>query len=194
MTSAAPSARPAARAVNHIGLTVPHIFEAIDWYTRVLGFVHVMGPRVLQAASAATHETPGLFGPRFRKAYQAHLLTGNGVGIELFEFIEPAVERPDNNMRYWQHGYWHLCFTDADPGALAQKIVDAGGRQRIPVTKFVPGKPYELVYCEDPFGNVIEIFSHDYREVFGGWPQAGMSVAPTMLSREEHAAARAAAA
>jgi len=37
------------RALNHIGLTVPDIHAAIDWYGRVLGFRRIMGPRRLEA-------------------------------------------------------------------------------------------------------------------------------------------------
>ena len=79
-------------ALNHVGLTVPDIFAAIDWYGRVFGATHIMGPRLLAAAEKATHETPGIFGPKFRKAYQAHLLLANGAGHELLQFIEPPVE------------------------------------------------------------------------------------------------------
>jgi len=42
-------------ALNHIGLTVPDIFAAIDWYTRLFGATHIMGPRLLEAAAKATH-------------------------------------------------------------------------------------------------------------------------------------------
>lgn len=173
------------RPVNHIGLTVPDVFAAIDWYRDVLGFTHIMGPRVLEAASRATHETPSIFGPRFRKAYQAHLLAGNGVGLELFQFIEPAVERPADNFEYWKVGVFHICVTDPDVAGLARKIVEAGGRQRVPVFEFIPGRPYQLVYCEDPWGNIIEIFSHSYAEAFANWPQPGMTVPPKMITREE---------
>ena len=39
------------------------------------------------------------------------------------------------------------------------------------VRKYYPGeKPYRMVYCEDPFGNVIEAFSHSYAETFGNMP------------------------
>ena len=31
------------RALNHIGLTVPDIHAAIDWYGRVFGFRRIMG-------------------------------------------------------------------------------------------------------------------------------------------------------
>ncbi|HVL34035.1 MAG TPA: VOC family protein [Burkholderiales bacterium] len=172
-----------ARVVNHVGLTVPDIFAAIDWYGEVLGFSHIMGPRLLEAASAATHETPAIFGPRFRKAYQAHLLSGNGVGLELFQFIEPAVERRADNFEYWKAGIFHLCVTDPDVEGLARRIAARGGRQRIPAFEFVPGRPYRLVYCEDPWGTVIEVMSHSYAEVFANWPQPGMSAAPRFVTR-----------
>ena len=58
-------------------------------------------------------QTPSIFGPQFRKAYQAHMLAGNGVGLELFQFIEPPVERPTDNFEYWKISgspilTWHL--------------------------------------------------------------------------------------
>lgn len=181
------SAIPFPRPVNHIGLTVPDIFAAIDWYRDVLGFSHIMGPRVLEAGSHATHETPSIFGPRFRKAYQAHMLAGNGVGLELFQFIDPAVERRPDNFEYWKIGVFHICVTDPNVEALARRIVEAGGRQRVPVFEFVPGRPYRLVYCEDPWGNIIEVFSHSYAEAFANWPQPGMTAAPKFVTREEAA-------
>lgn len=181
------NAVPLPRPINHVGLTVPDIFAAIDWYRDVLGFSHIMGPRVLEAASEATHETPSIFGPRFKKAYQAHMLSGNGVGLELFQFIEPAVERRADNFEYWKVGVFHICVTDPNVDALAKRIVAAGGRQRMPVFEFVPGREYRLVYCEDPWGNVVEVISHSYAEVFANWPQPGMTAAPRFVTREEAA-------
>ena len=178
------------RVINHIGLTVPDIFAAIDWYRDVLGFTHIMGPRVLEANSQATHETPSIFGPRFRKAYQAHMLSGNGVGLELFEFVDPPVERRADNFEYWKVGVFHICVTDPNIEAMAQRIVAAGGRQRVPVFQFVPGRPYRLVYCDDPWGNVIEVFSHSYAEAFANWPQPGMTATPAFVTREEAAKGR----
>ncbi|WP_153110849.1 hypothetical protein [Propionivibrio limicola] len=44
---------------------------------------------------------------------------------------------------------------------MAEKIVAAGGKQRMPVREYFPGeKPYRMVYMEDPFGNILEIYSH----------------------------------
>lgn len=174
-----------AGAVNHIGLTVPDIFAAIDWYTKVLGCRHIMGPRVLAPAQRATHETGNILGPRFRKAYQAHVVAANGVGIELFQFIDPPVEKPEDNMQYWRCGYWHLCFTAPEIEDTLACILANGGKQRCEIFEFVPGRPYKLVYCEDPFGNVIELFSHDYSQVFSDWPQPGMTSAPVFVNRAD---------
>jgi catechol 2,3-dioxygenase-like lactoylglutathione lyase family enzyme len=170
-------------AFNHVGLTVPDVFAAIDWYDAVFGFRLIMGPRLLQPAVAATHETPSVFGANFQRAYQAHLLSANGVGLELFQFVEPEVEPAEDVMHYWRRGIFHICLTDPDVAGRTEKIRAHGGKQRCPVFGFVPGRPFELVYCEDPWGTIIELMSHSYAEVFGNWPQPGMSVQPTMIER-----------
>ena len=172
------------RALNHIGITVPDIWGAIDWYGDVFGFTRVMGPRVLAADSSATHETPAIFGARFRKAYQAHLITANGIGLELFQFVDPPVERSADNFQYWRAGLWHLAFTAPDIDDFCERIVKAGGKRRVPTFQFIPGRPYALIYCEDPWGNIIELFSHHYIEAFGNWPQPGMTGTPLMLNRD----------
>lgn len=158
------------RAFNHIGITVTDIEHAIQWYSEVFGFKLIMGPRVLKPTVEATAETEQILGPRFKKAFQAHLVTANGVGIELFQFVDPIAEQPSENMKYWNVGYWHLCITDPNIEDLVQKISDAGGKIRTKVWNFIPGTDRKLAYCEDPFGNVIEIFSHSYEQTFANWP------------------------
>lgn len=170
MTNSTAEPAGAPRALNHVGITVPDIEQALRWYQEVLGCVHVMGPRRLDVAAAETPEVAGILGPRFRKALQAHLVTANGVGLELFQFIDPPVQAPAENMSYWTTGYWHLCFTVADIEGLTARIVASGGRQRTEIVSFIPGTDRRLVYCEDPFGNVIELFSHSYEQTFANWP------------------------
>jgi predicted enzyme related to lactoylglutathione lyase len=163
-----------ASAVNHIGVTVPDIRAAIPWYEAVFGFRCIMGPRVLRGDAAATAETKTIFGPDFRVAYQAHLLTASGVGIELFQFVDPPELPRTRVIDHLTPGPWHLCLTEPDVTAGAARIVDAGGSQLAPVSDFVPGRPWQLVYCADPWGTVIELMSHSYAEVFANWPQPGM--------------------
>lgn len=171
------------RALNHVGMTVPDIWGAIDWYGAVLGFAHVMEPSVLQAGSAATHETPSIFGARFRKAHQAHLTT-NGIGLELFQFVDPRVAEPAEKIEYWRRGYWHLAFTAPDIDECCERIVASGGKRHIPTFEFIPRRRYRLIYCEDPWGNILELFSHHYQEAMGNWPQPGMRDESMMLTRD----------
>lgn len=160
-------------ALNHIGITVPDIHAAIDWYGKVFGFRRIMGPRRLEPKLSDTAESGHILGPRFRKALEAHLVTANGIGLELFQFLEPETETPEDNLEYWKTGVWHLCFTDPDIEGLTDRIVAEGGKKRTEVWEFVPGTDRKLCYCEDPFGNVIEIFSHSYEQTFANWPKEG---------------------
>ena len=35
------------------------------------------------------------------------------------------------------------------------------------IREYFPGeKPYKMVYCEDPFGNIVEIYTHSYELVY----------------------------
>lgn len=183
---------PAALAVNHVGVTVPDIHAAIDWYGSVFGFRCIMGPRELTAAGHA--EASPVFGAGFRRAWQAHLLTGNTVGIELFQFIDPPTRelRPDQEtapgregMPWLQPGLWHLCITHPDVPAMVERIVEHGGALLAPPYQFVPGRPWMLAYSTDPWGTVLELMSHSYAEAFSNWPQPGQLVPPTLVPRPD---------
>lgn len=176
--------RAAMLATNHLGITVPDVRAAITWYSEVFGFRCIMGPRVLRAAAAATAETSSILGRDFGMAYQAHLLTANGVGLELFQFVEPETEPRVNGLGWQRRGPWHVCFTVSDIDAQAQRIVAAGGEQLGEVAHFVPGKSWALVYTRDPWGTVVELMSHSYAEVFANWPQPGASEETEWLNDE----------
>jgi hypothetical protein len=98
------------------------------------------------------------------------MVSANGVGIELFQFIEPASElRPEeNNFEYWKIGpYSHICLTEPNIEKFAEKIASTGGKRRTDVMELTPGSGKKICFCEDPFGNVIEIYSHSYEEFWG---------------------------
>jgi hypothetical protein len=71
----------AARAFNRVGMTVPDIDRAIDWYGAVLGF-QLIYRRTLEHRPAVP-EVREIFGPRLGRAHQAHMLGANGVGLEI---------------------------------------------------------------------------------------------------------------
>ena len=95
-------------------------------------------------------------------------------GIDTAIFIS----RERDDARYFRHGY---CYMEPDHGdyhwdqsnfdeshfcleGRIKLIEQHGGRRRMrQVRHYFPGqKPYRMVYCEDPFGNIIELYSHSY--------------------------------
>ncbi|MCG8533162.1 MAG: lactoylglutathione lyase family protein [Desulfovibrionales bacterium] len=150
------------RNFSHIGLSVTDLEKAVKFYTEVMGWYLIMPPtEILQDDSAIGVMCDDVFGKGWGKFKIAHLSTGDRIGVEIFEF--PNAERRENNFEYWKTGIFHYSVQDNDVEGLAKKIVEHGGKQRMPVREYYPGdKPYRMVYCEDPFGNLVEIYSHSY--------------------------------
>jgi lactoylglutathione lyase family protein len=150
------------RAFSHIGLSVPDVEAALRFYTDVLGWYTIMEPTTItEDDSPIGVMCTDVFGAGWGSFRIAHMSTGDRVGVELFEFRN--AEKPENNFEYWKTSVFHFCVQDPDVEGLAERIVAAGGKQRMPVRYYFPGeKPYRMVYCEDPFGNILEVYSHSY--------------------------------
>jgi lactoylglutathione lyase family protein len=150
------------RSFSHVGISVPDLERAVDFYTSVMGWYVLMPPTdVPEDESPIGLMCRDVFGAGWGSFRIAHLATSDGIGVELFQFRN--AERPENNFEYWKTGVFHFCVQDPDVEGLARRIVAAGGKQRMPVRHYEPGsKPYRMVYCEDPFGNIVEIYSHSY--------------------------------
>jgi catechol 2,3-dioxygenase-like lactoylglutathione lyase family enzyme len=147
--------------VNHVGITVGDINAAIDFYVSALELELVAGPLHCDTTTAGADRRADVFGDRWGGMELAHLITTNEGGVELFQFLEPPVERPEENFRYWRIGPHHVAFTVADVPASVERIVAAGGKQRTAVYDVHAGA--FICYCEDPWGNVIEVVSTSYR-------------------------------
>ncbi|AFS70894.1 MULTISPECIES: lactoylglutathione lyase family protein [Exiguobacterium] len=150
------------RNFSHIGLSVPDLEAAITFYSEVMGWYVIMEPSdVIEDESPIGVMCTDVFGAGWKKFRIAHMATGDRVGIELFEF--PNNEQPENNFEFWKTGIFHYAIQDPDIEGMVEKIVAHGGKQRMPIREYYPGeKPYRMVYCEDPFGNLVELYSHSY--------------------------------
>ena len=73
------------------------------------------------------------------------------------------------NFEYWKTGIFHICLTDPEIETLAKRIDESGGKQRSKVWKLWPDKPYKVCYCEDPWGNIIELSSHNYEQTWSNY-------------------------
>jgi lactoylglutathione lyase family protein len=142
---------------------VPDLDRALEFYRDVMGWYVIMAPSdVLEDDSTAIGQMCiDVFGRGWERFRIAHLSTGDAIGIELFEFSQNRGESA--KFKPFKTGVFHFCVKDPDVEGLARSIVEAGGKQRMPIREYYPGeKPYRMVYMEDPFGNIIEIYSHSY--------------------------------
>lgn len=156
-------------SVGHVGVTVPDVDAAVEWYSRALGWTLLMGPvDVTVADPRVAHQIRDVFEADDVAFRQAHMSTGGGVAVELFQFERPRPTNDRGDYDYWRVGYFHICLVDPDIEARAARIVEFGGVHRTPVRPIFPDEPYLFCYCEDPYGNVIELATHPHEDSFGG--------------------------
>ena len=137
----------------------------MKWYKEVFGFTVVREPiEFVPDDTLKGMAVKDIHGPSLKKVRMVWLSSANQVGFEIFEYIEPKAERRTNNFEYWKSGFMHIYITDPDIEGLCKKISETGGKQRSKVWEIVPDKGYKIAFCEDPFGNIIEIYSHSYEQ------------------------------
>jgi lactoylglutathione lyase family protein len=150
------------KTLSHIGLSVPDLERAVRFYQDVMGWYVIMPPTeiVEEPGTAIGVMCEDVFGKGWGSFRIAHMSTGDKMGVEIFEFNNN--ENPQE-FEYYKTGTFHFCVQDPNVEELVEKIVAHGGKQRMPVRYYYPGeKPYRMVYVEDPFGVIFEIYSHSY--------------------------------
>jgi catechol 2,3-dioxygenase-like lactoylglutathione lyase family enzyme len=162
-SSSFPSVYP--KIINHVAVSVPDLDLAVKWYKEVFGFTVIREPiEFVPDDTLIGMAVKDIHGPSLKKVRMVWLSSANQVSFEIFEYIEQKPERRTNNFEYWKSGFIHICITDPDIEGLCKKISETGGRQRSKVWEIVPDKGYKIAFCEDPFGNIIEIYSHSYEQ------------------------------
>ncbi len=165
------------KAVNHVAVSVTDIHQAMQWYSEILGMTVLVNPVEIPADTTKPENAElsdrvrTVFGPKFGKLLICHMSSVNGVGIELFQFVEPKAEFREDNFEYWKTGFFHIAVTDERIEELGNKIASSGGKKRTEVMELSPGSGKKICFCEDPFGNIIEIYSHSYEQF---WANAQM--------------------
>jgi catechol 2,3-dioxygenase-like lactoylglutathione lyase family enzyme len=93
------------KIINHIAVSVPDLDQAIKWYKEIFGFSMVRGPVELLADDSLTgRAVRDIHGPDLKKMRMASLNSGNQVGFEIFEYLEPKAQRRQDNFEYWKSG------------------------------------------------------------------------------------------
>jgi len=155
--------KPQPRAFAHVGVTVPDIDEAIEWYESVLGFERLMEAQTIagDGESQISELCLDVLG-EFEEVRIAHLGTGGQTAIELFEFREGKESEPNPK----EEGYFHVCVIDPNIEELAAEIEETGGDHHTEVWELFPGQRYRMTYCKDPWGNLLEIYTHGHERIY----------------------------
>lgn len=155
------------RPIAHIGLTVPDLEAAIAWYGDVLGY-EPLAPTGELRSGDGPHGViaDDLWKEAFTTVKVAHLGCDEGGVLELFEFATPEPVSSEQ-YEYWRVGWSHICVVDPDIEGLVATIVASGGRQISRIWTLFEGHPYRMAYTLDPWGNMVEIYTHSHAETYG---------------------------
>jgi hypothetical protein len=130
-----------------------------------MGFTVVRGPTELDTSDIQVgNALRNVFGSKFRRLRIVWLSSGNNIGFELFQFIKPKQVIKNQQIEYWAGGIIHVAITERNIEELTKRIVETGGRQLNDICELNPKKRHKLVFCSDPFGNIIEIYSHSFEQ------------------------------
>jgi len=142
--------------------------KAVEFYTKVLGLRIIMNNTKVQEEreTAIGRMCIAVFGEGFKGFNIAHLVTTDGIGVELFEMKERD-ER--HHVDFSRLGIFHFCLQTDDFEDVMKKTEEFGGKVRMDVMRYHPeddNRPAKMVYLEDPFGNLFELYSHTYEETY----------------------------
>jgi catechol 2,3-dioxygenase-like lactoylglutathione lyase family enzyme len=154
--------------MNHLGIMVGDMNKAVTFYTNALGLQIVMdNTKVAQERETSIGKMCiEVFGEGFEGFNIAHLVTTDGIGVELFE-MKNREERHEVNFN--RVGIFHFCLQTDDFEGAIERTEKFGGKVRMNIMRYHPeddSKPAKMVYLEDPFGNLFELYSHTYEETY----------------------------
>ena len=147
------------QGIHHVGISVPDIAKAREFYIDILGGVEEVAPMVW----CDNPFIDAVIGLKDSAANQFICRLGN-THVEVFEYHQPrsAPQDPDRGVNVF--GYTHIALQVDDLALCHERIVAAGLRVHSPpdlstITIHADGSKtgYAATYCRDFFGNVFEI-------------------------------------
>lgn len=147
------------KIVAHVEMSVSNLEAAVAFYEKVMGWHTIKEPLVVIEESETTLGKMCIdaFGTGWNSFKIVHLSTGDGIGVELFEFQNGVAPQ---QFEYWKTDEFHFCVEEANIEDLAEAIVAHGGKEQLPLREYdADEESSTTIYVEDPFGIVFEIVS-----------------------------------
>ena len=136
--------------IDHVGIVVPDLDAAVDFYTRAFGMTVVSTEDPTDVNSVAI----GIDAPRVRLC--GAILSAGNARLELHQYLEPQGEA---HRKVFEQGIGHFAFDVDDIDIAYAHLVDMGvtfnSTPNLIETGNLAGRRW--VYGQDPWGNVIEL-------------------------------------
>jgi catechol 2,3-dioxygenase-like lactoylglutathione lyase family enzyme len=150
---------PGVQGIHHIGISVPDIARAREFYIDLLGAIEEVAP-MEWSDNPFIDEIIGL---KDSAAKQFMCRLGN-THLEIFEYLQPRSAPQEINKGVHNFGYTHFALQVDDILTVHDRLLEAGIRVHAPpamegITIAEDGskRGYASTYCRDWFGNVFEI-------------------------------------
>ena len=153
---------PGLIGIDHVGITVPEVVAAADWFEDTLGAINPLtfGPfsdPVGDFMKQLVDVDPRAVVDQIRM-----VRTGNGPGVELFQYEAPDQDRTfRKNSDFGAH---HVAFYVDHIDKAVETLVSRGAHKRFgpfPVTQG-PAAGQTINYFSTPFGTDIELISYPH--------------------------------
>ena len=156
------------QGIHHIGISVPDLDKAREFYVGLLGGVEEVEPLTWEANPYIDK----IVGLKDSAARQFICRLGN-THLEVFEYSHPRSPDQDADKGVHHFGYTHFAVQVDDIQAVYRRLLDAGVRAHAPPSMAgIKTRPdgtktgYAATYCRDWFGNVFEIMEiHDSEDM-----------------------------
>jgi catechol 2,3-dioxygenase-like lactoylglutathione lyase family enzyme len=144
--------------IQHIGLTVPNMEQAVQFFEAIFGAVTCIATGPLNVDDAHMVHKLGVPSKTRIKDIR-HLRCGTGTNLELFEYEGDS--QAESLKRNSQVGGWHFAFQVDDAVAAAARLRDRGV-EVLEGPNYVDSGPLEgltWVYLKAPWGQFLELVS-----------------------------------
>lgn len=132
--------------MNHVGIMVGDMEKAVEFYTKALGLKIVMNNTkvIEERESAIGRMCIAVFGEGFKGFNIAHLVTSDGIGVEMFEMKE---RQQRHEVDFSRLGIFHFCLQTDDFEGAIKRVEQFGGKARMDIMRYHPeddSKPAQI--------------------------------------------------
>lgn len=152
------------RGFSHYGVVVSDAEMAAEWYEDLFGFERLEGPTAAEADGGARPAAAAAVSEEQEPVRVVCAIADNGTCVEFFEI--PEAERTSIPAPF-QPGYSHVGVVAPDIRRVVAEVEATGGEQVSEIRRVLPDEDYLTVYCTDPFGNYIEVYTHSPERIYG---------------------------